>query len=391
MLTPAEIEAILPYTTDAQADVLRGLLEVACNQNEFCRQHGVSRNTVKQIVARARARAAKNGVVFKAGINRPIADGYKVKGTSALYKDGEDKPALVWVKTAEDRERQMELMQEAIEALKADIPRAKTLPAPVPRNDDLLNCYVITDYHLGMLAWGEETGADWDLEIAEQMLIDWFGAAISRAMPADHAVFAQLGDFLHWDGLEAVTPANKHVLDADTRFQKLVRTAIRVIRSVIDMLLQEHRTVHVLMADANHDPASGAWLREFLTAFYEDEPRITVDNSADTYYCHQFGQTVLFFHHGHKRKIGDIDRVFSAKFREQWGQSKHCYAHLGHYHNDEVKESPLMRVEQHRTLAAADAYASRGGYISGRDAKVITYHREHGRVAETIISPEALK
>jgi hypothetical protein len=47
-----------------------------------------------------------------------------------------------------------------------------------------------------------------------------------------------------------------------------------------------------------------------------------------------------------------------------------------------------MQIEQHRTLAPKDAYASSGGWMSGRDAKVITYHKERGEVSRLTISPE---
>jgi hypothetical protein len=47
-----------------------------------------------------------------------------------------------------------------------------------------------------------------------------------------------------------------------------------------------------------------------------------------------------------------------------------------------------MTVERHRTLAPADAYASKSGYISGRDAKVITYSKRFGEVSRLIINPD---
>ena len=50
-----------------------------------------------------------------------------------------------------------------------------------------------------------------------------------------------------------------------------------------------------------------------------------------------------------------------------------------------------MVVEQHRTLAAKDAYAARGGWFSGRSANVITYHKQYGEVSRQSISPEMLK
>jgi hypothetical protein len=100
--------------------------------------------------------------------------------------------------------------------------------------------------------------------------------------------------------------------------------------------------------------------------------------------------TSLFFHHGHKKRMEQIDRVFTAKFRDVFGRTQQTYAHMGHLHHQKTLESSLMTVEQHRTLAAPDAYASRGGWLSGRDAKVITYHKEHGEVFRVTINPRML-
>jgi hypothetical protein len=143
------------------------------------------------------------------------------------------------------------------------------------------------------------------------------------------------------------------------------------------------------MADANHDPAGGAWLREMFAAFYENEPRITVDSSASTFYVYEFGQTSLFYHHGHKRKINSIDGVLAGKFREIFGRTKFSYAHLGHLHSDELKSAPTtIKVERHETLAAPDAYAANGGWLSGRSAKVITYSKQFGEVGRITLTPE---
>ena len=319
-----------------------------------------------------------------------IPDGQRVKAVSTLVDLRTGQPMLEWVKTDEDKARQDAMQRAALAAFAEKLPREKARPAPARTVDDLLNCYVVTDYHLGMLAWHEETGADWDTDIAEALLVDWFAAAIAQSPAAGTGVFAQLGDFIHWDGMDAVTPASKHLLDADTRFQKLVRVAIRVIRRVIGMLLAKHARVLVVCAEGNHDPASSIWLREWLAAVYENEPRVSVDRSPAPYYCVEHGDTALFFHHGHKRKPADVDTVFAAKFREVFGRTKHAYAHLGHLHHIDQKETNLMVVEQHRTLAAPDAYASRGGWMSGRDACVITYSRRFGEVGRVRVSSKML-
>lgn len=314
-----------------------------------------------------------------------VPDGMRPYGYSTLIKPEGD-GALQWVKVRADEEAQRKKLEAWIAGIKDELPKVKPIPAPKATESDLLNLYVVTDYHLGMLAWGEETGAPWDLAIAEQTLIRWFERAIELAPKSEYAVFAQLGDFLHADSLDALTPQNKNLLDVDTRFPKVVRAAIRLVRQVIDMLRAKHRHVEILMCEGNHDPASSVWLREWLGSIYADEKRVSVNTSPDPYYCVEHGLTSLFFHHGHRRKPSNIDDVFVGKFREVFGRTKYSYAHMGHLHHVDQRETSLMVVEQHRTLAAPDAYASRGGWLSGRDAKVIHYSKRFGEVGRTIVS-----
>jgi hypothetical protein len=156
------------------------------------------------------------------------------------------------------------------------------------------------------------------------------------------------------------------------------------------MLLEKYEKVHLIFAEGNHDLASSVWLRESFNFYYDDEPRVTVDTSPDPYYAFAWGETLLFYNHGHLKKFGLLDSVFASKFKDLFGRSKHVYGHTGHLHNDNVKESNLMKLEQHRTLTAKDSYASRHGYISGRDAKVITYHKQHGETARLTINPDMI-
>lgn len=316
-----------------------------------------------------------------------VPAGQKIKGVSALV-DADGREVIKWVKTSADADQQAAVFAATVAALKEDLPRVTIMPAPASVEADLLNQFVVTDSHFGMLAWREETGADYDLRIAEQLLLDWFSAAIASAPQAHTAVLAQLGDLMHHDALESVTPAHKHVLDADSRLQKVIRVVIRTVRRIIDMLLQTHQHVHVVMASGNHDPASSAWLREMLAAMYENEPRISVDNSPMLYYAYEWGGTALFYHHGHKADLKTLDVKCAGIFRELFGRSKFAYCHHGHKHSDEGVKTHLMYVERHETLAAPDAYAAGGPWLSGRSAKRITYSKLFGEVSRNTMRPE---
>jgi hypothetical protein len=356
-----------------------------------CATHfNVNRSTIFNSIRQLAEKAAKQGYSPTHDMVHVVPDGFKVKGVSTYYNNKGDR-AGQWVKSTVDESKVQEAMLAAIEGFKDEIPRVTPSITPNHGLEHLLNCYVITDYHLGMLAWHEEAGDDWDVKIAEDMIIKWFSQAINQSPNSQTAVFAQLGDFLHFDGMDAVTPASKHLLDVDTRFAKLVRVAIRVLRNIVDMLLAKHENVHIIMADANHDPVSQIWLREWFSALYENEPRITVERSPNPYNAYEFGKTALFFHHGHKKKIENLSEVFVAMFRDIFGRTKYAYAHTGHLHHTHVKETPLMILEQHETLAANDAYAARGGYISGRSAKVITYSKHFGEVSRLTINSDMLR
>jgi len=314
-----------------------------------------------------------------------VPEGHRIKGISAYVDaDGRLKGGQ-WVKTQEDAGQREAAMRAALDGFKDDLPRAAPTAAPKHTIEHLLNQYTIADHHLGALAWGEETGAgDYDLRIGEQLIMDWFAAAVAQAPPAKRAIFAQLGDFLHYDSFKSVTPEHGHLLDSDSRYPKMVRAAIRIVRAVIGMLLEKHEQVDVIMCDANHDPAGGVWLREMLAAFYEGEPRLRVDTNPGTYSVIEHGDVSLFYHHGHRRGVKNVDSILVGKFREVYGRTRLSYAHTAHKHSDELKTTDLMKVEQHETLAAPDAYGS--NWMSGRSAKVITYHREFGECGRNTIT-----
>lgn len=312
-------------------------------------------------------------------------------GKITYQVSGDGKVERSWPRVSPDDNLREAAMRAVVAAMASEIPRAEPVTPPAAVVADLLNQYTITDLHLGMLAWGEETGADWDLKIAENLILAWFGAAIRQSPEAATAVLAQLGDLLHHDAKASVTPAHGHVLDADSRLQKMIRVAIRVVRQIVRMLLEKHERVHIIMADANHDEAGGAWLREMFAAFYENEPRVTVDTSPNTYYAVEHGLTSLFYHHGHRKKIRQVDSVFAGKFREIYGRTKFAYGHTGHLHSDELIATNLMKVERHETLAAPDAYSANGGWLSGRSAKVITYSKRFGEVGRITLTPEMVQ
>lgn len=350
---------------------------------------GIADGNLRNSIKGLKTRAALAGYSPEHHLTRPIAPGLKLRGTSQLYKQGQAAPVMEWVKTSADEAAQAAARQAALEALAEELPRLAPIAAPAGTLTALCNLYTLTDSHVGMLAWHREGGADWDLQIAEETLVKCFEAMVLNSPAAAVGFVNQLGDFLHYDSAVApVTPQNANVLDADGRMPKMVKTAIRILRRVIDFALARHDRVVVLLAEGNHDISSSVWLRAMFQALYENEPRLTVIDSELPYYVHQHGQTMLAFHHGHLKKNDQLPILFAAQFPQVWGATTKRYAHTGHRHHVEEKEHSGITVHQHPTLAARDAYAARGGWIAERQVTALTYHERWGEVARNTVTPE---
>lgn len=317
--------------------------------------------------------------------------GFTLKGVSAMT-DAEGKTRITWQKYDADAIERLTQQEALVKALTEKIEPLNPVLAPLhsDSDSDLCTLYTMTDCHVGMLAWDKETGADWDLGIAERVLTQTLLSMIASAPASTVGILNELGDFLHFDSLMPLTPTNHHVLDADSRYQKIVMVAVRIIRRVIQAMLEKHQTVHIEIKEGNHDPAGSVWMRIMFSLLYANEQRITIGMSPNPYTVYQFGKTFLGFYHGHLAKKLQLPLIFAAQFSKEWGDTEHRYIHTGHLHHVEEKEHPGIRLIQHPTLAAPDAYAARGGWLSKRQATSMTYHREHGEYARGVFIPKGV-
>ena len=349
---------------------------------------GVDQSTIFKSIAQLKKRAVAQGYSPEHNLVHVVPAPFVVRGHSTFYnKDGE--VAGQWVKSKLDDQKYFEMLRSVADGMAESLPRL--LPAPPPsetHSNSLLNLYVMSDAHIGMLASRKEGGAEWDLEIAERVLTECFRSMLDRSPTAASCVIGQLGDWMHFDGLLPTTARSGHVLDASGRFHDVMQAAIRVLRRLIDMALLRHNKVTLVVAEGNHDQMSANWLQVMFAALYEMEPRLTVIVSPKPYYHVQHGKTALFFTHGHLAKGTPLGLLCAAEFPMVWGSATKRYVHTGHKHFEEEKSQVGFKLVQHATLAARDAYTSREGYLSERQATATTYHSEFGEVGRVVVTPE---
>jgi hypothetical protein len=377
------------YCTPRQKEILEAI-ELHGGAKAASIAMGINTGGASDAYIAVKKKAALYGYAPENDFTRPVPEGYVAKGVSTYY-NAEGKPSGQWVKASLSHQALIDAMRETVKGFKDEIPPAILIAAPAAAEDQLCNLYTFTDYHLGMLAWHQEGGADWDVSKAERIIIAALIQMVNQSPNAHTAVLNIQGDFLHTDGKTPVTPASKHVLDADSRFPKIRRAAIRIIRSLMAICLQRHQEVYLIIAEGNHDEESSGWLADLFAVHYEEEPRVTVNDSVLPFYVFEWGNTMLGVHHGHKVKNESLPLLFAAQFPQQWGRTTRREIHCGHRHHRDEKEYNGVTVVQHPTLAARDAYAARGGWIADRAAWAITYHKKYGAVGRVMITTEMLE
>jgi hypothetical protein len=306
-----------------------------------------------------------------------VPEGHTVRGVSALV-DSEGRAIQQWIKTRADQNPQF------LEAIKAAFDTytgaAKPIQAPKRTDEDLLSVYPIADQHNGLLAWGQETGESYDLNIGADRLRTCMARLVAQSPPSKQAVILNLGDWQHTDDQRNATPKSGYALDVDGRYFKVLTVGVQLMMDCIELALRKHETVIVRNIPGNHDPHSSIALTVALAAFYAREKRVVIDDDPSSWWFYRFGETLLGANHGDKAKADKMAMFLATERREDWGATRYHHILVGHIHHEVVREVGDVRVESFQSLASRDAYATSHAYSSGRSLTSITYHISEGEI-----------
>lgn len=299
-------------------------------------------------------------------------------GTSTLYgPDGEVK--LTWVKqNAQDLT--LDQWKASIKDVFGDLRAPKVHEVKKQRRSDLLTVYPIGDHHVGMYSWKAETGADYDIKIARQLLVSASQHLLNVSPDTETGLLIDVGDFFHVDNIKNETSRSGHTLDVDTRYRLMIDAGVDMLRTFISEGLKKHKRMHVICTPGNHNDIGAQWLSMTLKLIYSDNPRVTIDDNPGKFHYYQFGKVLIGVTHGDTGKPEKLAGVMAADQPVMWGQTEFRYWLTGHVHNRSTLELPGVMWETFRTLAARDAWANASGYRSGRDMTSIVFHKDYGEI-----------
>lgn len=343
------------------------------NQTKAAAELKVARSTLQNRLLHA-AKTGNDGLAIK-----PLPYGNSIKGVSTLY-DAEGNVKQQWVKSKTDEASLGDLVEYFKEAF-ASVQRPNIdLEAPYVGDDSLLTVYPLPDIHHGLLAWGKESGADWDISIGREIIQTTVAQLISQSRNSKTAILLNLGDFFHADDHKNMTPRSGHILDVDSRYMKMIETGVDLMVSLIEMALTKHEKIIVRNLPGNHDLTACVALTVALSAYYRNNKRVVIDTDPSEFFFYSFGTTLIAGNHGHRLKPVDMAIKMACEKPKEWGNSKYRYFYFGHIHHDSVKEVGNVRCESFQTIVAKDAHAANGGYMSGRSMTAITIHETRGEI-----------
>ena len=370
------------YATDRQWECLLAL-DKQGSYRKAAAAIGIDKKNVWAQIKAVQAKAAKHGYSPDHDMTHPTAEGYAVSGTSTLYDPQTGVAKLQWVKTKADTEKQIELVHEAVEAMCDDVPRYKPKKEPVLANSELMSVIPFGDPHFGLYCWAEEVGNDFNIDIARRDLCNAVAYLVSQSPQSKRCLIANLGDFFHADNLQGTTAKSGNVLDTDTRLPKVIRVGVAAMRTCIETALDRCETVEIVNAIGNHDEVLSMAMSILLSNVYENEPRVIVHDQPTRRHYIRHGKVLIGITHGDKSKDTALPGIMATERPADWGETEYRYYYRGHNHTDTKQEYPGCTVEQFRTLAPGDAYAVGGGWLSGRDMKLIVMHADYGEVSRT--------
>jgi hypothetical protein len=315
-----------------------------------------------------------------------VSSGEVLKGSSTLYdEDGNIK--LQWVKTDTEKTNQLDSLRELVDELVDELPRFKKRDyLSTHASQDLMAVYPLGDPHVGMKAYKDEAGEDWDLKTAQEVFCGVFDRLVKTAPSCEQAVIVNLGDYFHRDNVAGVTERHRHVLDTDGNYLMMVETGLKIMVQMINSALDHHNKVKVITIIGNHDDTGAMFLQAALKHMYENEPRVDIVCNSSVFQYFQHGSSFFGVHHGHTCKADKLPLVMATDKPKEWGSSDYRYWLTGHIHHDTRKEYSGCTVESFRTLAAKDNYAYSGGYRAGQDSKALVIHKDYGEVERHTIN-----
>ena len=244
------------------------------------------------------------------------------------------------------------------------------------------------DIHIGKYANADETGEQYNIDIALERVLLGVSGLISRAkgFDVDRVLFCIGNDVLHIDNVyEQTTKGTRQ--DCDGKWWEHYEVALQVYVACVEML-REIAPVDCIHSMSNHDYQSGFHLAHALKGWFRNCDDVSVDCGVAHRKYYKYGSNLIGLEHGDGAKMDKLPLLMAQEKPEDWASTTHRYWYLHHLHHKikhkwlDAKDFIGVSVEYMRSPSSADSWHHRKGFCGvPRAVEGFLHDKESGQVA----------
>lgn len=232
----------------------------------------------------------------------------------------------------------------------------------------------IFDLHLGKIGWAEETGEDYNINIASERFLEAVDFFVDKAnyFKVEQILFPIGNDFFNSDYSHPFNRTTKGTpQEEDVRWQKTFKTGRNLIIEAATRLSMV-APVDILMIPGNHDFEKTFYLGDSLEAWFHNDENVRVDNSPSPRKYYQYGKVLIGLTHGSEESINDLPGIMAQEVPDKWAGTYYREFHLGHLHQRKSKaflpttEVQGTVVRHMSSLSGTDTWHFKKGYVGAR-------------------------
>ena len=283
-------------------------------------------------------------------------------------------------KRREDVINYEELKEKFINDVKEYIPSTFNSKFKNNKNVTLLEIDIF-DLHFGKLAWGAETGEDYDHKIARERFLSAISDILNKASHTriDKILFIIGQDLFNFDNTANETTGGTRQ-DADVRWQKMFDKGVALLIEGIDLMVKT-APVDLMWFKGNHDTQTSFYATLYIDAWYRNNPDVDVNTSPSSRKYYIWGNSLIGFTHGNKEKKR-LSGIMQVEQPKNWGLTKYREWHVGHRHSEHAVEENGVIIRSISSITGTDAWHKDEGYVGAiKKAQAFLWDYEYGLIS----------
>lgn len=252
--------------------------------------------------------------------------------------------------------------------------------------DGVVLVIILTDEHLGMFAWGQETPENFDMKIGIKGNTNAIKTICRKILAMNiklkKIILVTDGDIIHIDNNDNST-TNGTRQQVDGRPQKIILEAKKFLIEICNTLL-EIAPVEYIYVEGNHDRILGWCLAEMVAGVFEDEEDITFDTAPRPHKYRVIGKAMACFTHGE----APDSRLFDLARNLNMEEAVHCelqIVYAGHQHVAKITPFAGGYVERVPTTAPLCQWSNQMAFSNVKERYVNGYIFDGSAVPPDVI------